>query len=225
MGELGIPKEKNKKVNLDRVFTNIFRILLVFAIGGNLTEGNWLNMFTAITTLALTFLPYLISQKNHIYLPRSFQTVIFLFIFAALYLGNLRDFYTIFWWWDLMLHTLSGVILGFIGFLLIYLLNKDVKVNVMLSPFFVVLFSATFAVTMGVLWEVYEFSMDSIFALNMQKSGLVDTMWDLIVDTIGAVFSSIIGYLYLKNQQIPIFGKFVRKFYQNALDAIKNPKD
>lgn len=138
--------------------------------------------------------------------------IILLFLFAANYLGELGAYYQKFWWWDLMLHAISGIILGFSGFLLVYILNKEEKVNVILSPFFMSMFAFCFAVSMGALWEIYEFGMDSIFGLNMQKSGLVDTMWDLIVDSIGALVAAVYGYLYERYGRGSAFKKNITKF-------------
>jgi hypothetical protein len=189
---------------------NLFRLLLLGAIIGNVLTKNWLNLFTSILTLALTYLPTFLRDKNYIYIPPVFQLITLVFIFASLYLGELNEYYLKFWWWDIMLHALSGVILGFIGFVLIYILNKDTKVNLALSPLFIAIFSFTFAVSVGGLWEIFEFTMDSIFGLNMQKSGLVDTMWDLIVDSLGALFSSTMGYIYLKRRGASYLRNLVR---------------
>jgi hypothetical protein len=200
----------NNRHRIYIILANLFRLLLLGAIIGNVLTDNWLNLFTSLLTLALTYLPIFLKDKNYIYIPPSFQLIILAFIFASLYLGELNEYYLKFWWWDIMLHTLSGVILGFIGFALIYILNKDTKVNLALSSLFIAIFSFTFAVSVGVLWEIFEFTMDWVFGLNMQKSGLVDTMWDLIVDSLGALFSSIMGYIYLKRRGVSYFRNLVR---------------
>lgn len=198
----------------DMIIANIIRLLLCTSIVISFINKNHFNFFTGILTLFLTFLPYIIARKNHIVLPSGFFIIILLFIFAANYLGELKSYYLKFWWWDLMLHTLSGVILGFTGFLLVYILNKEEKVNVFLSPIFMSAFAFCFAVSIGALWEIFEFSMDSIFGLNMQKSGLVDTMWDLIVDSAGAVVASTYGFLYEKYGKGRSFKKFMTRFFK-----------
>jgi hypothetical protein len=207
------------------VIANIFRILLVVSIIISIINTNWLSLFIAIITFLLTFLPFIITQRNHIHLPPTFQIIILLFIFAAQYLGELKAYYYKFWWWDLMLHTLSGVILGFIGFLLVYILNKEEKVDVMLSPVFMALFAFTFAVSIGVVWEIFEFSMDSLFGFNMQKSGLVDTMWDLIVDSLGALVTSVYGYIYERNKDKSIFSRFLNGFIKTNSNLFRKKKN
>ena len=137
-----------------------------------------------------------------VYLPGSLQIIITLFIFGAQYLGEIKNFYDKIPWWDTMLHTTSGIILGVIGFMFVYLLNKSYSNSIKLSPFFVVMFAFCFAVTMGVFWEFFEFSADRILGTNMQKfrfpelgqDGLVDTMTDLFVDAVGALITSCLLY-------------------------------
>ncbi len=193
------------------IFVNLFRLLLLGAVIASIVTANWLNLFISTLTLALTYLPYVLEEVNHIYMPPFLQLLMLIFIFASLYLGELQQYYLKFWWWDVMLHTLSGVVLGVVGFILVYTLNQDTKVNVVLSPLFISIFSVTFAVTVGVLWEIFEFSMDSIFALNMQKSGLVDTMWDLIVDFLGALTTSIMGYIYSRKKGVSYLRRLIRR--------------
>src|SRR5690606_30887329 len=97
-----------------------------------------------------------------------------------------------------VLHGASGFLLGILGFLLVYVLNEKEEIGLDMKPGFVALFAFVFAVALGALWEIFEFAMDSAFGLNMQKSGLVDTMWDLIVDTAGALVMAVLGYGYLR---------------------------
>jgi hypothetical protein len=143
------------------------------------------------------------------------QIIMIIFAFASLYLGELQDYYYRFWWWDTMLHTFSGIILGLVGFILIYILNRDDHIDVVLSPIFIGLFTFTFAVSIGVFWEIFEFAMDSFLGMNMQKTGLVDTMWDLIADCIGGGIAAVYGYKYLKEDLTSYFEKLVNKFLIN----------
>ena len=133
-----------------------------------------------------------------------------IFLYCAIYLGEVKSFYYEVPHWDTILHTFSGAMLGALGFLFVTLLNKNEKVQMNLSPLFVVDFSFCFAVTLGVFWEIYEFTFDGILGLNMQKFALEngelilgrvalkDTMKDLIVDCLGAFIMFIIGYISLK---------------------------
>ena len=188
----------------------VFRILLVVVGVLAVFKGDWNHLTLASVTLFLTFLPNIIEREFRIDYPSEFEIVILVFIYASMYLGTMRSFYARFWWWDIMLHSLSGVIIGSIGFSLVYTLNQA-SVAINLSNVFVAIFSLSFALSIGALWEIYEFFMDSLFGLNMQKSGLVDTMWDLIVNALGALVVSILGYLYLKGE-INLFGIIEKRF-------------
>lgn len=186
----------------------IFRGIVVLAGVLAIINDDWTNFAMSVLTLIILFLPSIIEKKLSVDFPSEFEIAVVIFIFASLYLGEMRSYYFKYWWWDLFLHTFSGLIIGAIGFSLVNILNKNKKVAISLSPIFVSIFSFCFALAAGALWEIYEFTIDSVFGTNMQKSGLVDTMWDLIVDAIGALVFSILGYLYLKGK-INILDRFI----------------
>ncbi|MBU1164440.1 hypothetical protein KKA15_02670 [Patescibacteria group bacterium] len=183
----------------------LFRLLLMIAATITIIKGDWLNLGLTIITFILTFLPSILSKRLKHQYPSEFEILIVFFIYTSIFFGGVLDFYLKFWWWDLFLHTLSGVIIGVIGFSLVYSLNKEYK-PLKLSAGFVAMFAFSFAIALGALWEIFEFSMDQFFGVNMQKRGLVDTMWDLIVDSLGGGFVSMMGYFYLKNEK---FKKYI----------------
>ncbi len=159
------------------------------------------------------FLPNIISKKTKIVIPSNMYIAYILFLYGAVFLGEVRNYYYRVPHWDIILHTFSGAMLGALGFSFVNILNKHEKVHVKLSPLFVSLFAFTFAVSLGVIWEIYEFTFDGLLGLNMQKfalengtqlvgrTALADTMEDLIVDCIGAFTMSVIGYISLKNKK------------------------
>lgn len=169
-----------------------------------------LMLIQCLLGIVALFIPSIISKKWKISIPSTMYMIYIIFLYAAIFLGEVRDFYYRIPHWDTILHTFSGAALGALGFSVVSLLNKQEKLNVNLSPFFVALFSFCFAITMGVIWEIYEFSFDGLLHLNMQKfalengfnlvgrAALCDTMKDLIVDSIGALTTSILGYISLK---------------------------
>ena len=155
-------------------------------------------------------LPSVITKRINLTIPSNMIFVYTLFMYCAVYLGEVRYFYYHVPHWDTLLHTFSGAMLGALGFSVICLLNKTDSIPFVLSPMFVAVFSFCFAVSLGVFWEIYEFTLDFLFDMNMQKyaleSGeqlvgqyaLIDTMKDLMVDCIGAFVMSGIGYVSLK---------------------------
>ena len=208
-----------QKSLVDRIshgFSLFIRISLVIAIVSAILNYNWLVLFVSVLTLFLTFLPAIIKRRYRIYLPAEFEILLIAFIYASLFLGEVHDYYTRFWWWDAILHGFSGLALGFIGFLILFVLYEEKKIKA--KPGVIAMFSFCFGLAIGALWEIFEFAMDSWFGLNMQKSGLVDTMWDLIVDAAGSLISAVTGYLYLKGGRTRIFRRFFTRFIS------KNPR-
>ncbi len=175
--------------------------LLFLGAGIALLNGQLLAAVTTGGILIVTLLPTVLGKRLKVYIPPEFEALTVLFIFASLFLGEVRGYYVRFWWWDVVLHAASGFLLGLLGFLLVYVLNEKEDIELDMKPAFVALFAFMFAVGLGALWEIFEFAMDSLFGLNMQKSGLVDTMWDLIVDTVGALVIALLGYGYLQTSQ------------------------
>ena len=192
--------------------SNVLRVSMVAASIRFIIEQQYLLAFTTIAIMLLTLLPALLQRNYRLTIPIEFELFFVLFIYASLFLGEIHAYYTTFWWWDSFLHTFSAVLLGAIGFTLVYILNDNPKVQLKMRPGFIALFALCFALSVGVVWEIFEFAMDSFFSLNMQKSGLVDTMWDLIVDFVGASFAAILGYVSLKYKKALFMERAINKF-------------
>lgn len=200
---------------LEKYLRYFFILLTSLVVGYNLYLRQWETLWSAVMTLLLFILPTVLEKRIAIRIPTTFQIIILLFIFASMYLGEIHSYFYRYRWWDRMLHTASAVILSYSGFILIYSMNKDNKINVKLSPKFMALFSFCFAIMVSAVWEIFEYATDSILGLDMQKArnleqvygffdtrlGVKDTMSDLIVDAIGAYIVSLIGYFHLKRKK------------------------
>ena len=190
-----------------------------------LWEGQWMTAAVTGGIVIVTLVPMIIARRFRVYIPAEFELLAIAFVFAALFLGEVRDYYTRYWWWDIALHTFSGLLLGMIGFLLVHLLNETEKIDINMKPGFVAFFAFLFAVGIGAAWEIFEYAMDTLFGFDMQKpmwgdpSGLTDTMWDLIVDVVGAAVISILGYGYLKSGMNE---SFLERWIQKFIDS--NPR-
>lgn len=188
-----------------------------------LLDGRWLSMFLVTLIIAALLAPTLFRTKLDVEIPAEFHLTAVIFIFASLYLGEVQSFYQRFWWWDIALHTTAGLLMGMVGFLLVYLLNESKRVELHMTPGFISFFAFCFAITIGTLWEIFEFFMDQLFGLNMQKpmlgdpSGLTDTMWDMIVNALGALTICLMGWRYLKRGQTFFVKDWIRTFIR------KNP--
>lgn len=163
----------------------------------------WMHVFLVVSLMAGTLAPELLRRRVRVEIPSELQIVAILFVFAALFLGEVHDYYERVWWWDEALHATAGLLLGLLGFQVVHALNAHRTVDLTMRPSFVALFAFLFSLSVGTLWEIYEFAMDQSFGLTMQKpmlgdsSGLTDTMWDLVVDATTAAFISILGWRYV----------------------------
>lgn len=204
--------------NIHRKVTYALQLIMFIGLAFSIYEQQWLNAAAIGGILLLTALPMVILRRLEIFIPPEFEVLTIAFIFAALFLGETRDYYGRFWWWDIMLHTTSGALLGILGFLLVHVLNGIPRLGVHMRPGFVAFFAFCFALTVGALWEIFEFAMDKLAGMNMQKpflgdpSGLTDTMWDLIVDALGALTIALSGYLYLKCGMTSPIERWIQRF-------------
>jgi hypothetical protein len=181
-----------------------------------LLKGVWISAFAGAMIFALTFVPAFFERQLSVHLPIEFTLLTTVFLYASFALGEVRDFYTRFWWWDLMLHSLSSLTIGIMAFLAIYVFHMTRRVQ--MAPIYIASMTFCLTVTMGTLWELFEFSLDWFFQFTMQKSGLIDTMTDLMVDVIGAFIAAILGYLYVRNGDSLIVDRLIHYF------VAKNPK-
>lgn len=228
----------------------VLRFLVLVTLIIQALNRNWQDVFLCLLTLILFFIPFIIDKRFKIDLPTPLEIIILLFIFSAEILGEIQNFYGQFPYWDTLLHTLNGFLCAAIGFSLIDILNQSERLHISLSPVYVALVAFCFSMTIGVLWEFFEFGADQLLKLDMQKDrivtdissvklnpehknipivindiestviyyrdgkeikkevinggyldiGILDTMKDLIVNFIGAIIFSFLGYLYIRNR-------------------------
>lgn len=216
-------KEKLKEIIIFGIFFGfllpiIFLIYKIIVTPTNIAnelsgkfKGDYIiTLLQCLLGLTVMIVPIILSKKFKLTIPTNMYLVFVIFLYGSIFFGEVRSFYYRVPHWDLIMHTLSGVMLGALGFSMIVLLNKENNIVFTLSPAFVAIFSFCFAIMLGVIWEIYEFLMDGILGLNMQKfmlesgeklmgrAAISDTMGDLIVDSIGAATISIVGYISLK---------------------------
>lgn len=173
----------------------LWALLLLAAIGAAF-EGRWSLTFVAIATLLLALAPVFLAHRLGITLPLPFVAATTIFLIASIFMGEAFDFYERVWWWDIALHASSAIGFGLIGFVFVLMMFAGDRFAA--PPWALCLMAFALAVTVGACWEIFEFLMDTWFGFSMQKSGLIDTMGDLIVDVVGAAFSSWLGYVYLR---------------------------
>lgn len=152
------------------------RLFVILCMVAQSIHGNWNNVFLCLLTLILFTAPNIISNRFHISLPGTLEIIVYLFIFSSEILGEIQNFYGIFTHWDTMLHTLNGFLCAAVGFSLINILNNSDNFHIQMTPSFVALVAFCFSMTVGVLWEFFEFSADYYFNTDMQKDRIVESI-------------------------------------------------
>lgn len=161
------------------------RALVILVMILQILNRNFENVFLCALTLVLLIMPSLIQINLKIELPTALEIIMLLFIFAAEILGEIQAYYEKIPMWDTVLHTLNGFLMAAIGFALVDILNRNKKISFQLSPPFLAVVAFCFSMTIGVIWEFFEFGMDQIFDLDMQKDTIVNTIYSVMLDPAG----------------------------------------
>ena len=161
------------------------RILVIVMMILQLLNRNYENVFLCALTLVLLIMPSLVQITFKVELPTTLEIIILIFIFAAEILGEISEFYLVFPFWDSVLHTLNGFLAAAIGFSMVDLLNRSEKIMFNLSPLFMAIVAFCFSMTIGVVWEFFEFMMDQVIGYDMQKDTIIHTIRSVTLDPAG----------------------------------------
>ncbi len=161
------------------------RALVIATMILQILNRNYENVFLCALTLLLLIMPSLMQITFRVELPTTLEIIILIFIFAAEILGEIREFYLIFPFWDTALHTLNGFLAAAIGFSLVDLLNRSERTVFNLSPLFTAIVAFCFSMTIGVVWEFFEFGMDQLAGFDMQKDTVIHVIRSVTLDPAG----------------------------------------
>lgn len=187
--------EKGKKIknqkeiikeSKGKIFLYIFlRVMVVAVLIAQIYNQNWNNVFLCVLTLVLFMIPTFVDRQLNIQMPTTLEVIIILFIFSAEILGEIQEYYLMFAHWDTMLHTINGFLMAAIGFSLIDIFNQNDNCSMSLSPIFVAVFAFCFSMTIGVLWEFFEYGADIFFKTDMQKDTIIQSISSVIFNPEG----------------------------------------
>ena len=182
-----VPQPRNLKAAIRRqpavfIVYLVLRLIVLATLVSSLIRGEYESAFICLLVLVLFMLPFFIQQNFGIELPSTLEIIILLFIFAAEILGELKCYFITFPHWDTMLHTTTGFLCAATGFALIDILNRNSRIKFQLSPIYVSLAAFCFSMTVGVLWEFFEFGMDRLFQMDMQKDTIVNSITSVMLD-------------------------------------------
>lgn len=191
--------------HVDKIIIAV-RLLLLFNIIKNFYIRNYYFVSIGVVSLSLTFLTKINCKFCKNIHNKLLDFSLTFFIFLSLYLGTLNGFYR-FPWWDTMLHFVSGILLGLLAIMLMNILNGNKNLKSYVDAKFIFLYIISFVALSGVLWEIYEFTIDTIFHLDMQGvsfTGVGDTMEDFIADLVGGIIPALYGYNIFKDKSNPL---------------------
>ena len=160
----------------------VLRLIVLGTLVSSIIRGEYESAFICLLVLALFMLPFFIQQNFGIELPSTLEIIILLFIFAAEILGELECYFITYPHWDSMLHTTTGFLCAATGFALIDILNRNSRIKFELSPIYVALAAFCFSMTVGVLWEFFEFGMDWFFHTDMQRDTVINAIYSASLD-------------------------------------------
>lgn len=180
-----LPSRKIQNKRLVFCVYLVLRILVLITMISQIIQGNYENVYICLLTLVLFFIPSFVERRLHVDLPDMLEIIILCFIFAAEILGEIQEYYLTIPYWDTILHSINGFLFAAIGFSLVNLLNQNKRVSMSLSPFYMAVTAFCFSMTIGVLWEFFEWAMDSFFSLDMQKDTVLNAFHSVNLDPLG----------------------------------------
>ena len=161
----------------------LLRGLVIAALVRSALRGEYESVFICVLTLVLFMLPSVVERRFRVELPDTLEIVILVFIFATQILGELEAWYVRYTGWDTLMHTTNGFLCAAVGFSLVDLLNRSERIGFRLSPIYLALAAFCFSMTVGVLWEFFEFAMDLFFRTDMQKDTVIFSISSSLLDT------------------------------------------
>lgn len=176
----------------------LVRLFLVATfIWGGIMQGNKEMAILSVLIIVTTFIPHILFERRYgLGLPVEFHLITTLFLFGSIFIGTAIDAYQNIWWWDLAMHGVAGIGLGFVGFIILYTMYMQKRLD--MSFKLMMLFAFCLSLAAGALWEIGEFTSDALFGTSAQRGGNLDSMRDLIADAVGALIMSIGGFFYLR---------------------------
>ncbi|MFH1451569.1 MAG: ATP-binding protein [archaeon] len=203
------------------IILNFIRIMLLLAVYIGTIYQRDLVLVIALIGLFVTFLPWLMKTIFGYIIPAGFEIIVILFIYGVFVFGGLRGNIFGFWWWDILLNFFAAVTLGFVGLTILSVLESEDIIDT--SSIMMGVFTFFFAVSLGGLWEVFEYSLDNLFGFGLQID-LSDTMKDMAVNIIGALVVSSVGVHLLRSGKNNLMSTFISRMILRNFHLFRSKK-
>src|SRR3989344_3672401 len=202
--------DSNEQRSVHRIIINSIRIILLLFFLFSLKGNAILMQVVSLIGLFITFIPFIFQKYFGINIPARFEIITLLFVYGILFVSEVRSFYNV-WWWDILLNFFASVALGFIGLSIVFVLYRTKRLNT--TPEVIAILTFCLAFSVGALWEIFEYTLDTLFGSGLQQS-LFDTMEDLMVNTIGVLFVSVFGYIFIKREKFVLISTLLSSFVE-----------
>jgi hypothetical protein len=176
---------------------SLIRFVLLLGIITSFVYGRHLVLLMTMIAFFLTFVPFISSKIFKVHIPAGFEVIVLFFLYGVFIFAEMRGFYAGFFWIGILLTFISGILLGFVALTIIYALEEDEMIE--LTPFIIVAFTFCFSLSIGAMWEIFEYFIDTVFGFGLQYGSLDETMIDLIIYAISALLISILGFYNYKH--------------------------
>lgn len=196
------------------IIINSIRLLLVLIFLNAFLTNSAMVQFFSVIALLVTFFPTILHKYFKIDVPAKFEILVLMFIYGILFLSEVKTFSQI-WWWDTALTFIASIVLSLVALSIFYVLYKENRIDA--NPLFIAILTFCFAVAAGTLWEILEFSLDFFLNAGLQPT-LADTMTDQIVNTLGALIVSIIGYTQIKKDKEILISTLITRLSRKNLN-------
>ena len=202
--------DSNEQRSVHRIIINSIRIILLLFFLFSLKGNAILMQVVSLIGLFITFIPFIFQKYFGINIPARFEIITLLFVYGILFVSEVRSFYNV-WWWDILLNFFASVALGFIGLSIVFVLYRTKRLNT--TPEVIAILTFCLAFSVGALWEIFEYTLDTLFGSGLQQS-LFDTMEDLMVNTVGVLFVSVFGYIFIKREKFVLISTLLSSFVE-----------
>lgn len=210
------------------IIINLIRLILILTFAYSSTSHRPLVQAVSAVAFIITFIPGILKNVFKINIPAAFEIIYIMFLYGLLIFGETRGFYHGHLWWEILMNLTASIALGLVGLSIVYVLYKRRRISA--SPIFAAILIFIFAVSMGNIWELFEFALDALVKSGLQKS-LTDTMVDLSINIFGAIIVSTVGYFHIKKGNNALVSTFFSSIVDRNLylisprAIIKNPRE
>lgn len=185
---------------INEYFSLGLRLILILSIISASYSGLWHIMSTNLFLLILLLIPLAIKGSSKVIIPREFEFMLLIFVLITFFLDESQG---------VIVPIFFGIAAGLIGFLILLFLysNNQVKKDAFLISFF----SFNFSVSFGFGLEFIKYYTKLFLGHDLTGGIYTYAMTDMTFVILGALISSVLGYLYMSGYK-KMFDRIIEPF-------------